>query len=178
MFTTTNGDMRLVTNVATAVVNSMPQANVLVLANTRPEFTTGSLVLGIQSGAVAVLDTISRSGVIKDYSTFVNLHKYVGSLQFGIFTENEVVNQGNSAALLHSTRLDSGTLTMYTSNQVGAFQVASTITGNSSAAIMSVTAKYLPELVYGSGLPIHIENLSPIQRTAKQSEVFRVILDF
>jgi hypothetical protein len=177
-FNASNATAFLILSTSNAVVNTQTSISSLHLSNVTPRFIPGRTVLGVNSGAYATINGITRSGVSKDYSTFVNLHKYTGSLTFGVFNQNEYVYQGNSKAFLHSYRLDSGIFTMYTSNQVGAFNVSNTITGNISTAIMSITAKYLPELVYGSCEPLYIENLSPITRQPTQTEAFKVFLNF
>lgn len=177
-FTASNASILRLSNTANAVANAQSSSNTLILANTTPKFSPGAQIFGVSSGAHGVIALTARAGVIKDYSTFVQLNKYVGSLTYGVFNQNEYVYQGNSKAYLHSYRLDSGIFTAYTSNQVGFINAGATLTGNVSTAIMSITAKYMPEVVFGTGEPIYIENTTQITRTDKQSEVFKIVLNF
>lgn len=176
-FSASNASIFTVNTVGTAIVSNTG-LNSLLISNVSPTFISGSKIIGQSSGAFSEVDTVSRSGVTKGFDTYVQLNKYVGSLSFGLFSINEPVTQGNSVALLHSYQIDSGVTTAYTSNQVGQFTTGNTMIGTLSSAIMSISAKYQPELVFGSGVPIYIENLSPISRAPTQTETFKTVLHF
>ena len=178
-FTSSNAVLYLAEVQANAVVTSTVSGSQIVVTNCCPSFIANSIIIGLSSGTHAIIANTVRSGVSKDFSTFIQLNKYTGTLSFGSFEQNEAVTQGNTAAaLVHSVSTNSGILTMYTSNQVGSFATMNNIVGSLSTAIMSVSAKYNPEVVFGSGTPLYIENLSPITRLDTQSEVFKIVLDF
>lgn len=165
----------------TATAKSILTGSSIEVVNCTPSFANGSAVIGTQTGARGIVANTARQGVTKGFDTFVQLHKYVGALSFGTFIPNEVVFQGSpdsASAALHSTFANSGQLTMYTSNQVGQFAVGNNVTGQLSTAVMSVATKYDPELIFGTGVPVYVENLSPITRNSGNTETFQIILTF
>jgi len=144
-------------------------------------FETNDQVIGGDSGAIATVNSVSRNGVEKSFNTFQQMYKYTGTLTAGSFTENEVVYQGNLSvanAFLHSAGSNSGTYTIYTSNQVGTFQPANTIVGNTSGAIATINEVFSPEVVPGSGELLFVENLEPITRSSNTSETLRIIFEY
>lgn len=147
------------------------------------QMVANDTMIGLQSGAKAVINTISRNGVIKEYDTFVNLYKYEGTLESGVFEENETIYQGNlqtSNALLHSANVDGATLTVYTSNQVGQFQAdgANVVIGSNSSAIATFTTAWRPELVFNSGDILFMQNIQEIERSANTNETFQIIFEY
>jgi hypothetical protein len=164
----------------TLAVNSQSDIH---LSNVAGVLQSNDVVVGVESGARAVINTVSHNGVTKGFTSFVQLYKYVGTLSSGSFAENEIVYQTNLAtsnASLHSFSSNGGIFTMYTSNQVGGFLIggSNTIIGNTSGAIMSPSAKYQPELVFGSGKILYVENIEPVDRADDQSETIKLILEF
>lgn len=110
------------------------------------------------------------------------MYKYDCTLDSGTFTENEVVFQtslATSNASLHSAIVDGGNVTLYTSNQIGTFAVSGSIVGNTSGATATVVTKFEPELVFGSGEILYIEDIeNPVTRQTDQSEAINTIFEF
>lgn len=178
-FSSTNADINQVNLTSSAFFTDYVDTDIVQLANVSGVFSTNDLFIGVTSGAVAQVNVISRNDVIKGFDTFINLHKYKGTITQGVFIPNEVVFQGNlttANASLHSVVSNSGFVDIYTSNQIGVFQTSNTISGNSSLAAASITNKYLPELVFGSGDILYVENITPITRQNNQSENIKLIL--
>ena len=147
------------------------------------QMVANDTMIGLQSGAKAVINSISRNGVAKEYETYVNLYKYEGTLDSGTFEENEIVYQGNlqtSNALLHSANVDGATLTVYTSNQVGQFQAdgANVVIGANSSALAYFTTAWQPELVFNSGDILFLQNIQEIERSANTNETFQIIFEY
>jgi hypothetical protein len=162
----------LVTNVASSTIN---------VTNCMPVFSTGDIIIGATSGAHAQINNLNRGGTVKTFDTFVQMYKYTGSLVHGTFIENETVYQGSvqtANAIMFNAGSNSGVFTLLTSNQMGVFSISNTIVGEQSTAAMTVSTKYKPEVIYGSGIPLYVENVNPVQRVATQTETWQVILNF
>jgi hypothetical protein len=164
-----------------ANVLSVVSAQTLRITHVNGAIVANDFIIGQRSGAIATVNTVSRNGVLKNYETFVQLYKYNGVTTFGTFAQNEFVYQGNLAqsnALLHSSINDGSNTLLYTSNQDGLFANGLLIVGNTSGAILSVANTYSPELVYGSGKVVYLENIDPVTRLSDQTEKFKVIFIF
>jgi hypothetical protein len=61
----------------------------------RPNFQSGDILIGVTSGAKAIINNISRAGVTKNFSTFIQMYKYEGDILTGIFANDETVFQSN-----------------------------------------------------------------------------------
>ena len=171
----------LQTNVSSNAYALSPNTTHCVLANVSGQLVAGDMLVGVQSGAMATVNTVSRGGVIKTFDTFVQMYKYVGAISSGSFIENETVYQSNVAvanALLHSANIDGGVLTMYTTRQLGSFVTGNTIAGVSSDAVADIEFKYEPELVFGSGDLLFLENIAALTRTANTNETLQFVFEF
>lgn len=152
--------------------------------NVTPTFATNDTIIGLTSGAKGVINTISINGINKGFDTFIQLHKYHGVYQSGTFTEDELIYQGSNDMIgyLHSVvDIGGGDINIYVSNQTGNATISAlsnTIIGANSGAIMILENKYSPEIIYGSGEVIYIENTNEISRSNTQSETFKVIFEF
>jgi hypothetical protein len=165
---------------AMAYVRDLVSTSLLYVTNAAGEMISNDFIIGLKSGATATINTVMRNDVTKNYETFIQLYKYLGTLEFNNFTENEIVQQNTSAnALLHCANVDANdVLTMYTSNQVGMFDINTEVIGNTSGAIALLTEILLPELVYNTGDIIYLENLDAITRQTDQSETFQIVFKF
>jgi len=85
-----------------------------------------------------------------------------------------------SNALLHSVTTDGGTITVYTTNQVGQFITdgANSIIGSNSGATASFTEAWSPELVFNSGDVLFLQNVNKINRSSNTNETFQIIFEF
>lgn len=149
------------------------------LANVSPIFGADDIVVGESSGAKGKVTGITRAGKDKGFDTFINMHKYVGSLTSGTFTENEIIYSGSLAtanAILHSAQTVNSEFVIYASNQYGI--INSTVVGANSSAIASITSTYSPELQFNSGKVLYVENADRIERSANTSEQFQIIFEF
>ncbi len=153
----------------------------VMLANVSGLMSTDDILIGVVSGAKATVNSVSRSGVTKDFETFIQMYKYTGTMSSGTFSENEALYQGSittANAMCHSADIDGGILTLYTTAQFGSFETGEFVIGNTSSAVAEIDAKYEPELVFGSGDILYIENIEPITRSANTNETFQFIFEF
>ena len=101
-----------------------------------------------------------------------------------MFQENEKIyvgsepNQTSNASLHSIIDLGGNDRVIYTSNQVGKFIVGSTVTGSNSNATASINNVYEPEILFGSGDILYLENIDPVSRSNSQSETFKIILEY
>lgn len=156
-------------------------ANNLTTTNVRGQIKTDAYLIGMDTGAlITSINDLSISNKQKSFNTFVATYQYEGLVVTGPFQNNEILVQGNnvSNALLYSAETYGGTTTFYTTNQNGIFNTSNTIYGASSNAVATLNTKYLPEVVFGSGDILYVENLDPISRAGGQSETFKLIFEF
>ena len=170
-------------NVSSQAIHTSSNATHMFLTNVNGQILGGEILVGNSSGAYAQVNTVSRNGDVKDYSTFVNMYKYEGTVASGTFDENEIVFQvgiNTTNALLHSSNTDGGVTTLYTTNQVGQFTTSNgDITGANSGTQLVPTAVYSPELVFNSGYLLYVENTEEITRSSNSSsETFQFIFEF
>lgn len=165
-------------------------ANTVVLTNCDSDFTSGDMIIGVETGTVGHIDTIKINGQTKTFGTYLQAHMYIGTMTQGNFTPDEMVYQSSnevSSARFHSIADDpvTGQKRILVTHQLGIFNTSvddpgmtDEIVGQDSGAIATLTNKYLPDLVFGSGEVFYVENLSPITRADEQSEIFKIILNF
>jgi hypothetical protein len=168
-------------NTSTAGYIESVNSTHIVLSNTNGEWLAGDTFIGLSSSAKAQVNTISRSGIEKGFNTFVQLYKYKGTLLANTFTNDEKVYQGSNLALssanatLHSAELNGSNVTIYTSNQVGQFTTSLNISGANSTALASISDIYKPELVFGSGEVLYMENVETINRNVSNTETIKFV---
>ena len=163
---------------ANAYVTSVSVGSAEV-SNVAGVFKTDDFVIGSRSGATAYVNSVSRGSVVKGFETFNQMYKYQIELKSLSFTEDETVYQFETNvanAILHS--VVGGSTVMYVTNQLGNFNVAEDIVGVTSGAVATVINKWSPELVFGSGTVLYIENVEAITRQEDQTETFKIILEF
>lgn len=169
--------------ITTGEVVTVPNTTHIRLSDIRVGLGTDNLIIGLNSGAKAVVNSISRNDVTKGFDNFVQLYKYDIDMVSGVFLENEKVFQGGalansvSNAILFSMTTESGRTIIYTSEQTGEFYSNNTIKGAESGAIASLNEKYEPELVFGSGEILYIENIEAVSRADNQTEQFKIVFE-
>lgn len=164
--------------------------DVVDLTDSSGEFSTGDEIIGTITGTHGIVDSVEITETQKTYNTFMGCHTYVGSIISGQFDEDEQIYQIANAvgkARFHSSQpdADTGNTRFYVTNQVGIFNTSadgvslnSEINGLSSGAVANLTDKYLPDLVFGSGDIVYIENGEEIKRSDENSETFKIIFEF
>lgn len=179
----------LATSTSYGLINGF-STNHVTLTKTQGDFATGDVIVGTETGTKGTITAIQISGATKGFSTFMQTYTYIGQMTQGTFTADELVYQMdnvNVAARFHSTAPDANTSTLriYTTNQTGIFNTAADdvntsdeIKGATSGAIATLTNKYLPDLVYGSGEVVYIEYGDSITRASEKTETFRLVFAF
>lgn len=158
-------------------------STVAAISNVQGVFQSNDIFVGISSGAKGIVNTTSRSGVVKNFNTFVQMNKILGTITTGTFTENEYIYQGSSlansnvSARIYSSNISGSNIEIYTTNKLGTFTLG-TATGASSLASAVLSTIYEPEIVEGSGEIVFIENISPIERQNNQTETIQVTFNF
>jgi hypothetical protein len=164
--------------ISTATVLAVPgTANTVYLTNASLKLQLfSSILLGNTSGARGILQSTTISGVAKNMTVFIEMYKYVATTVNGVFTQGEVLVQGNNSANLHSVS-GSGTVTLYAAGSP--FTVGGgNIVGQTSGAIATPTAAYPPELSFQSGQVQYIENILPVTRQGGQVETIQLVLNY
>lgn len=183
-------------NVFSAKVNSMGlitgfAAGSVILTNTTGNIKNGDRLIGAETGIYAEANVVTITSVNKTFDTFMGAHTYLGTIDQGSFIQDEVVYQldnPSANARFHSSVADplTNTFRIYTTNQFGNFVTAADasltssdqIKGATSGAIATLTNKYLPDLVYGSGEVTYIEYGDSISRAADNTETFKIVVSF
>lgn len=158
----------------------------LIASNVAGIFKTGDMIIGDVSGATGIITSIQRSGVTKDFNTFVQMYKYMGTPISGTFAQDEIVYQSESNnfeenyanAYLHSVKGTGPSTNYFVTNQVGLFNVGVNLRGANSDSTALITNKYSPELVFASGDVIYLEKIDPITRADATSETIKFIFEF
>lgn len=178
LFSCTNVILSAVNTSSNCICSSITNNSVIIVTNCPPLINTGSLVIGGQSGAFGMVNTIQRNGVTKQFDTFIQLHKYIGTMISGAFINNEAVHQGNNVGYVHHVE-GSTNITLYLSEMNVIFAANSTpIIGNTSGAQATLTSQYPQEVIFGSGAVEYIENITPVIRQNTQSETWQIVVEF
>ena len=176
-----NGVMYTLDIQSEGILNST-STNQFSITNINGLIKQDAIFVGNSSGAYTnSISNVHINDVLKDQSTFIQAYRYTGSVNSGTFLDNEIVTQFSNAAsngVLHSVYTIGGTTNFYVTNQNGIFNTSNTINGATSKATATLTNKYLPELVFGSGEVLYLENLDPISRANNQTETFKLIFEF
>jgi hypothetical protein len=184
LFTCTETIMYQANISSNGYIVSTPNATNILVTNVHGQLFTNDIIIGYSTGATAVVNTISRSSVDKNFDTYVGMYKYIGTIVSGSFDADEYVYQGANLSssfangVLHSAVANGGTTTFYVSNVVGIFNTSNTFTGANSGATASLSSLHVPEIVQGTGTVIYLENLDTVPRQNNQSETLKIILSF
>lgn len=158
----------------------------IIAENVAGIFSSGDVIIGTESGTIATVTSVSRSGVSKGFESFVQMYKYVGAPVAATFTPDELVFQSETTSIndqtanayLHSVTGAGPTTKYYVTNQTGIMNVDQNLIGANSGAVALLTDKYSPELVFGSGSIMFIEKINPITRANNTSETIKLIFEF
>lgn len=159
----------------------------LITNNVSGILSAGDRIIGANSGAVATITSIERGGVSKNFNTFISMYKYKGQIVSGSFNQDELVFQSVDGlissqfanAYYHSTvDIDGTNKYYYVTNQIGQFNVANNIIGANSTAVAKITDKYLPEIAFGTGEILFLENIESVTRSNTSTETIKFIFEF
>jgi len=180
LFTDNTAILYLANTQGSGYVDDIIDGNTFIGNNVVGVFQNDDIIIGQQSGAKGIIQEISRSGEVKSFNTFVQLYKYTGESLFGTFENNEIVYQNSTNAYVHSAIYDGSNVELYVSNPTDTFIVGSgnTMSGATSMATIAPTLSYKPEIAYGSGKVIYLENIDPITRQELQKETLKIIFEF
>jgi hypothetical protein len=181
LYTFSNAQMYILDTNAYGEVSATGEG-LLTISNIKGQIKDDASIVGSISGAYTnSVNIIEISDVQKQFDTFVGSYRYTGSVTSGSFEQNEIVTQitnSVSNGVLHSVENFGGVVNFFVTNQNGIFNTSNSIIGTESQAAATLTNKYIPEIVYGSGKILYLENISPIIRSATQSEAFKIIFEF
>lgn len=137
------------------------------------------IVAGNTSGYTAVVTgTNSNNPSLYFDQTYTLEANLISSMPF---IDDELVYQGSHA---NGFVYFANTSMLKINGVKGTFNIAETNTssgiihGQSSLAAANVTHIKIPDLVYGSGEVLYIENITPIARSNGQTETIKVIVEF
>ena len=163
---------------ANCLCSGITNSTVLVVTNCPPTITTGTNLIGTQSGATGRVVSIRRNSIVKGFDTFIQVYKYDTTLISGTFLDNEQVVQGNNYGYVHHTE-GTTNISIFISNMTKLFTANTMpISGITSKALATLTKRYNPEIMVGSGTVQYVENLEMIDRANTQSESFQIALSF
>lgn len=154
--------------------------NVLTLDDVYGIFESAE-VTGQTSGSVSTINQISRDQTIFDQRYKYQVEMVHSGFEGGGFLEDETVTQDitNASGFVHSVA--PGLISLI--NVRGNFAISDdgsgtmeTFTGQTSGAVAKLIGVSLPEMKPFSGDVVHIQQFSPINRQADQSERIKVIL--
>lgn len=174
--------LETVTGVSSNATGTIVTANSssVKLTDVRGFFTT-------DEGLISSSNTTANVSSVSQPSTYFDqTFKIVIDNLTGAFTEDEEVYQGtislkNSNGSLYSSnssiiRLVDQRGTLNISDDVAG--IVETVEGNTSGASAKVTGFITKDLVDYKGEVLYIENVSPIEKNAGQTETIRLILEF
>lgn len=194
-FASTNNTLTLVVGEYFGTVSSF-EIDQLDLTNVVPTgFGVSSFLVGEQSSATTKVDDVEPNVLIgtrqaADFGGFNQLTTLVGSFATTTrFVQDEPLFQAGSidpVAIVHSAADNpgSGNDLFYVSNVSqnlkiqGEMGSTGTLRGGISNALFIARDKYIGEIVPDSGEVLYVENVSPITRTPRQTETFKLILSF
>jgi hypothetical protein len=165
-----------------AIVSSVPGATAVFVSNISSQWQTGDTIIGLTSGGYGVINTTSVNDIFTDLNTFVAMYKFTGAYVSGTFNQNEKVYEGanlassSANASIHSAMSNGSTTVIYISNVVGVFET--TLTGADSGAVFSIAESYNPDIDFGSGKVIYLENITAVPRAVSTTENFNLVFLF
>ena len=162
----------------TGYIMSTANSTDMYVTNVSGQLFTDDYYIGVSSGALAQVNTISRNSIDKGFDTFVQLYKYDSGSISGTFIDDEFVTQDSKFGRLHSVVANAGVSSIYVSDQIGMINTSSALVGQTSLATATLSQAYSPELVFGSGAVLYLESIDPVTRGNTQSETFKITFEF
>lgn len=179
-FTSGNVEVYLANIIANGIVSNV-SAGYILSSNTSGFVVADKIIIGANSYAVGNVDTIDQNSNYSNnatFSTFIQMEKYVGTLN-GSFTEDEPVKLASNTSVTGYLHSFSNTENyVYLTRINGSFPVGGVVIGNTSGATLTITNKYTGEIEKNTGEVIFLQNDNAISRSNTQTETIRVILEF
>lgn len=178
MFSCTDSIIYFANEFSNASVIAMANVSHILVSNVLLPIETEVLLVGETSGTKAISNTIIRNNDEKGFETFIQLYKYEVDIMSGMYVENETVSQ-NSLIIgtVHSTNNNGESTILYLSNVKRDANLLFGLIGDNSGTVGYITEKYTPEVSFGSGKILFIENVDPITRLPDQTEHFKLIFE-
>lgn len=182
-------NIHLATIVGSGLVDAFSAGSV-TLTNATSNFQSDDIIIGSETGTYAQANVVTINGETKTFDTFMQTYAYVGTMTQGNFIADEIIYQSdnpNANARFHSivTHTPTSSYKIHVTNQMGIFNTSADggaetdeIKGLTSGGIATLTNKYLPDLVYGSGDIVYIEYGESITRAAEKTETFKLVFAF
>lgn len=143
-----------------------------------PSNSTFGMITGNTSGIGAEVVTMRNNGSANltsisyiNQTTFISLNNTSGA-----FAQDELVTGTGNTQTSNAYIYASNASGVWVTNMRGEFET--TLQGTQSGASGNITNIRPGDLVYGSGKLSYIENISPINRVAGQTETIKAIIEF
>lgn len=146
------------------------------LKDCRGTFAIGDLLVGMDSGAFGTVETLASASIEKDFSTYVSMYKYDVSMYSGSFENDETVfqyNTNNAFGYVHSVVGSN----VYVTYQSGMFFENHDIDGETSGYKGLINNAYKPDIEFGSGEILYLNNIEPKNRT-NNTESFKLFFSY
>lgn len=156
--------------------------NTVHVTGTPMNFYVAGDVSTYPNGGWGIVSSIKSGGVTKNNATFNQTLRIVGDYVEGTYSEGELLYQGDSV----ETATSSGYLfsqssgdhtTLFLTMTTGHFY-DTRLKGADSGVLFTITDKYQPELVPGSGNVLYVQNIDPVARVKNQSIVLNFMVKF
>lgn len=159
--------------------NGLPYAT---LTDCEPKFTTNSYVMGITSGVygtISGIDINTRS--YNSWNTFDNRTKIGYSTVSGPIAEDVKLYQGNNVSTVNAFYHSANDTYLFATSVKGAisYAVNAELKDSSSNNYFTLSGTSLsPDIIPQTGDILYLEYFEPIERSASQSENFKIVLNF
>jgi hypothetical protein len=169
------------TNATGKIVSST--ANTITLTNVSRHFRTGNssvnYIVGGTSGILAEVTAVRNNGsanLAGNVAYACQLTKLNVSSLTGAFTTNEVVTLSGNSATSNAYVYFANSSQVWLTHVNGT--IGSNITSLTSGTTAPIDSVVPPDIIYGSGDILYMENFSPINKAAGQTETIKAIIEF
>lgn len=169
---------------ATATI-AADDGTTMTLTNVLGNISTGNTTVNYIKGTVGITPTRAAvtsvrnngSDALTANADYINTTTRVGiSAVSGTFGLDDIVTMTGNVATSNAVVYFANTSTVWLTNAKGNFGgTITSVTSGASATIDSVTPS---DFIYGSGQILYLENISPINKTADQTETIKAIIEF
>lgn len=164
----------LVRLVADGMVESSNSTSVTV-SNVSTTVDGSSFLYGVASNTMKTPSAVSYNGK-SSADNLVLATRLVGTMTSGTIQQDETLVQGDASCTVYSVATDTGTTTVYVTNVVGNLTTGA-ITGQTSGAVMNISAKYNGDFAMDQGQVVYLQNVAPVTREPNKNETFKIVLE-